>query len=304
MADVDVEKSSYSGFERFLFFVTPIIFTIVLLVVLLALFNYPVRNSLLTIANKIPIVNQWLPEPTAEPNKNEADDSKPRDSNLNAKLNELNQLIAAKDAELKKATAISDQKQKEVDSLQQQIQSLEKKFDTKTQNDSQYQEQITSLANMYAKISPSKAAPIIENLTLEEQVLVLHAMKADDRVKILEKMNPKTAASATIRLKDLQPSEDMAIAALQSRLNLQDTQGKKVNSTIDNSQLSQTFTSMTPKNAAKLVMETAKINQEKALRILSSVDDATRSRILGAMADTDTNTEVAAKLLSKLMPAK
>ncbi|WP_233147038.1 MotE family protein [Paenibacillus selenitireducens] len=305
MNDADVEKSSYSGFERFLFFVTPIIFTVVLLIVLLALFNYPVRNSLLEMAQSIPIVKNWVPEPTSSNGSTKGNDgSAKKNANQEKKINELNDLLASKDAELKKATAMIEQKDAEISTLKQNVQQSEQKLVDKGQTDEQYQAQITSLANMYAQMQPSKSAPIIENLTLEEQVLVLNAMKPSDRVKILEKMTPKVAADATIRLKDVQSSENLAIAALQSRIAKVDANAKKDSTSLDNQQLSQTFMTMTPKNAAKIVLDTTKISEDKALRILRSVDDATRSQILAAMQDTDANAKVAAKLLSKIMPAK
>lgn len=54
------KESSYSGFERFLFFVTPIIFAIILIGVLLTLFNANWRSQLVSIASEIPIVNKWV----------------------------------------------------------------------------------------------------------------------------------------------------------------------------------------------------------------------------------------------------
>ena len=310
MKEADIEKSSYSGFERFLFFVTPIIFTIVLLFVLLALFNFPVRNTILEVAQKIPIVNQWLPEPSSG-TKQVGSDANAKNNNLEKKVEELNQLLAAKDAELKKSTALIDQKDQEITSLKENVEQTEQKFETKKQTDEEYQAQITGLANMYAKMQPSKAAPVMESLTLDEQVLVLQAMKPDDRVKILEKMTPKAAADASILLKDAQTSENLAIAAVQARLNkLKNDEKNKVRDKLDNDQLIQTFRNMTPKSAASLILETAKISEEKALLILKSVDDSTRSQILAAMTDNKDTKEnkdtaaIAAKLLSKIMPAK
>ncbi|MFD0616715.1 MotE family protein [Paenibacillus sp. GCM10027629] len=309
MKEADIEKSSYSGFERFLFFVTPIIFTIVLLFVLLALFNFPVRNTILEVAQKIPIVNQWVPEPSSG-TAQVGTDAKAKNNNLEKKVEELNQLLAAKDAELKKSTSLIDQKDQEILTLKENVQQTKQDFEEKKQTDQEYQAQITGLANMYAKMQPSKAAPVMESLTLDEQVLVLQAMKPNDRVKILEKMTPKAAADASILLKDAQSSENLAIAAVQARLNkLKNDEKNKAKDKLDNTQLIQTFRNMTPKSAASLILETAKISEEKALLILKSIDDSTRSQILTAMTDNNTKDNkdtaaIAAKLLSKIMPAK
>ena len=71
---------------------------------------------------------------------------------------------------------------------------------------------------MYADMSPSKAAPILQNMTNEEMVLLLSAMQSTARTKVLEKMDPKTAADVTMMMKDAKPSGDLALDALQSRL--------------------------------------------------------------------------------------
>ena len=41
-----------------------------------------------------------------------------------------------------------------------------------------YTKQIRELSKLYADMSPSKAAPIMQNLTLEEMVLMLSQMKS------------------------------------------------------------------------------------------------------------------------------
>jgi len=298
LANQDVEKSSYGGFERFLFFVTPILFTVILLGVLLALFNYDIRNSLLEFGNKIPIVSSFLPEPAPKPEESEVADPEAVAKASADKVNELNQIIAAKDAELKKVVDKNAKSEQTIKSLQDQMKSLEEKLQQKTVDDAAYDQQVQGLASVYAKIAPSKAAPIIENLTIEEQVLVLSAMKTDERVKILEKMNPKKAADASILLKDVTTSKDREIAALQSRLNLKEAATPPAKSTVDKKDLGETFGNMAPKNAASLLLEMNKISQDKVLAILSTMSNQNRSAVLGAMADQDKST--AAKLTTKL----
>nr|WP_280921740.1 hypothetical protein [Paenibacillus sediminis] len=157
---------------------------------------------------------------------------------------------------------------------------------------------------MYADMQPSKAAPILESLTMDELVQILSAMKNDERIGILEKMNPDIAAAATMKLKDAKTSDNLAIAALQSELKKKQTSSNSVKPTqaLDQAQLSQTFAGMAPENAAAILLQTYKMNSEKALVILSSMDDATRGKVLEEISKNDAAT--AAQLVNKLMGTK
>lgn len=61
------DEGSAGKLERFLFLMIPIIFTLVLLGVLLTLFNMDIRNNVLAIANKIPVIEKWVPDPPPDP---------------------------------------------------------------------------------------------------------------------------------------------------------------------------------------------------------------------------------------------
>jgi flagellar motility protein MotE (MotC chaperone) len=181
--------------------------------------------------------------------------------------------------------------------LKTQITALEEKLKTKTQTDEQYRAQIQQLANMYAKMSPSKAAPILENMTLKETVLVLSEMKPDDRGKVLEKMDAKKAADASIQLKDIVPAKDREMAALQERLTVNQAQAT-VPQQISKEDLGATFSAMDTKSASTILLEMNALNQAKVMAILSTMDSGARSRVLAEMAKT--NKPVAATLSSKL----
>lgn len=155
-------------------------------------------------------------------------------------------------------------------------------------------------------MSPSKAAPILQNMTNEEMVLLLSSMQSAARTKVLEKMDPKTAADVTMMMKDAKPSGDLALDALQSRLKKETATTSTASTTnsknLDKNQLSQTFASMSASSGAKLLLETYKLSPDKTLTILNSVDDATRSQLLENMS-TENSVETA-KILNKLMGNK
>ncbi|RJG22293.1 primosomal protein [Paenibacillus thiaminolyticus] len=309
MAEMNQEsmekESGYSGFERFLFFATPILFTIILLAVLLTLFNANWRNQMIALAENIPIVNEWISSDKDKAEGKEPGKAKKENKNIQKEqeeqIAELKALLASKDADLRNLADARKTLEEQVANLNKEIKDLRAERREEQVTEEQYAQQVKDLANLYAKMMPSKSAPILENLATEELVLVLDAMKQEDRAKILEKMNPKVAADASIRLKDVKPADNLEVRALQARLKKNEAT-KEAHNGLDQTQLSQTFSSMTPKSAASILLETAKISPEKALNVLNSVDDATRSRLLNAMTEEDK--QATAKLVAKLLPSK
>ncbi|MCJ8010604.1 kinesin [Paenibacillus sp. KQZ6P-2] len=303
--DFEIEEESAGGFERFLFFMIPIIFTVVLIGVLLTLFNVDVRNNMLDFANKIPVVKNWVPDPVKDPEKTKLQNAKDQIDSEKATIDQLKKDLAAKDAELQKAKEEKAQQEEKLKSAQEQLDSAQKSAFNASANGNDtntdpYEKQIKDLAKMYADMSPSKAAPILQNMTMDEAVELLSAMKNENRMAILAKMDPKIAADITVKLKDTASSSDLAIAALQSRIDQDSATKQATTSTgLDKNQIRQTFASMPAKSAAELLLSTYKISPEKVLTILNYVDDTTRSGILDAMSTQDAKTT--AVILNKLM---
>jgi flagellar motility protein MotE (MotC chaperone) len=301
VASADVEKSSYSGFERFLFFVTPILFTAVLLGVLLLMFNPDWRNAALEIGNKVPIVKSILPAPASTSESIVTTDEELTVSNAKTKVDELNAVIVDREALLKQTTEQTTQQKQQITDLQSQIDLLTKANAEKTITSEAYQARITSLADMYSKMTPSKAAPILENLTLDESALVIGNMTETSRAKVLEKMTPQKAADVTMKLKDADTVENREIAALQSRVKELELKAGADSANLDTAELNRTFSAMAPVKAAALLLQMNKTTQSKVLHILGVLDDSPRSAILSAMSDEDKKTT--ATLVNKLMPA-
>jgi flagellar motility protein MotE (MotC chaperone) len=300
VASADVEKSSYSGFERFLFFVTPILFTAVLLGVLLMMFNPDWRDAALKFGNKIPVVSSILPDPVQSADPTANSDEVLTVNNAKAKINELSARLAERETLLIQATDQTVQQKQQIEQLQTQVDKLTKTNTEQTITGEAYNARISSLANMYGKMTPSKAAPILENMTLDELALVLGAMSDTERGRVLERMTPKKAADVTMKLKDADTVGNREIAALQSRIKELELKAGDGASTLDSAELNRTFSVMKPANAAVLLLQMAVNDQRKVLRILGVLDDAARSSILSAMSDQDKKTT--AMLISKLMP--
>jgi flagellar motility protein MotE (MotC chaperone) len=303
MADTSIEGSSYSALERFLiWFVIPFVFTAVLLFVLLSIFDYDIKSSIQKALHNTPVIGSIVPAPKEKTVVSGSGKTLTADETAKGKEDEitrLNSRIAELEAALKKSDSTTEQKDQSLKDAQTKTAELEEKLKSKTQTEEEYNNQITQLANQYAKMAPNKAAPIIENLTPKEMVLVFSMMKTDSRGAILEKMDAKKAAEASIGLKDVIPVRDKEIAALQERLALNGGKDStKPSTSVSKSDLGQTFANMTPKSASNVLLEMNKTNPDKVLAILSGMDNASRSKVMSSLSDA--NKEIAASITAKL----
>lgn len=293
-----MEKQGYSGIERLMFLVTPVLFAIVLLGVLYTLFNNDFRNKILEVGNTVPVLKDVLPEPKVAGLT--VDDEELKSANMSEKIADLQAQLTALQTELTAAKQTKSTQEQSIKDLKSDNEQLKRANEATLIEDEEYQAKIQELATMFSKITPSKAAPILESMTLEEMVLVFSSMKADDRVRIMEKMNAQTAADVAMKLKDNVTAKDLQIAALQSKVNATATTvTKPASSVLDQEQLSATFTAMDSKSAAELLIKMVDVSPSKVLRILNAVDNTTRSAILAEMSAINETTT--AQLVSKLM---
>ncbi|WP_310829089.1 MotE family protein [Paenibacillus pedocola] len=309
--DMELENEESAGkFERFLFLMIPIIFTLVLLGVLLTLFNMDIRNNVLEIANKIPVVDKWIPDPASDPSSEPTDDeaaqSEEQAASSESTIKELKAQLAAQEAQLKQANEDKTAQETRVEALQKQIDTMTEEAAAASTEETvdPYQEKVTELAKLYAGMKASKAAPIMENLTTEEMVQIFSAMNNTSKTAILEKMDPKKAAEVSVKLKETTNSTDMAIAALQSRLKQSqtDTPATSAAGNLDQDELSQTFTTMPAADAATLLGSMYTISPDKVITILNTVSDSVRSSILGEITKIDST--LSAKIVNRLMGGK
>jgi flagellar motility protein MotE (MotC chaperone) len=311
--DMEFENEESAGkFERFLFLMIPIIFTLVLLGVLLTLFNMDIRNNVLAIGNKIPFIEKVIPDPPAEPGSETAADpeaqSEEQEASSETTIKKLKAQLAEQTKQLQQVTEEKTTQETQVQALQKQIDGMKEEAAAAEvapeETEDPYEVKVAELAKLYAGMKASKAAPIMENLTTEEMVQVFSAMSKASKTAILEKMDPKKAADVSIKLKETTDSTDMAIAALQSRLKQNEAGVAATTSTanLNKDKLSQTFTSMPATEAATLLGSMYSISPDKVITILNTVSDSVRSSILGEM--TKKNSAQTAKIVNRLMGGK
>ncbi len=298
MAETGVEKQNYNAFERFMFLMIPILFVIVLLGVLYAMFDVEFRNRALQVGNSIPVLKEVLPEPKVSGSM--MDDDSIRTIKMTEKIEELEAELATLKSELSAATQAAASQEQAVKGLEDENAQLKQLTEQELLEAEQYTAKIEELASMFSKMTPSKAAPIVQNMNTDEIVLLFASMRSDDRVKIMEKMDPKIAAEATMKLKDNVSVKDLQIAALQARLDEQGEAAESpVSSTLNQEQLSATFETMNAKSAGEMLLKMKDISPSKVIRILNSVSDTARSGILSEMSSIDE--AATANIVTKLM---
>lgn len=302
MAETNDEKG-YNGFERFMFLMIPILVVVIILGVLLYVFDGNFRNRTLQVGQNIPVIKTLLPKPevTASTSNEESNSNNDSIIEANDTIEDLETELLSVKSELAAANEAKETQERALEELQNEIALLKQANEEQALDDEQYTAQISELAAMFSRMTPSKAAPIIQNMNVDEMVLLFSAMRSDDRVRIMEKMDPKIAAEATIKLKDTVKAKDLQIAALQSRLNeTNESTETTVSSTLDQNQLSATFSSMNAASAGELLIKMIEVSPSKVLRILNSVSDSVRSSILSEMSKIDQT--ATANMMARLMP--
>ncbi|MHA7963032.1 MotE family protein [Paenibacillus sp. CAU 1782] len=299
MADTNEETQKYNGFERFMFLMIPVLVVVVLLGVMLYVMDNDFRNRTLEIGQNIPVLKNVLPKPESM-GSTTTDDATVRSVKLNEKIDELETELLTLKSELAAANQSKEAQEESIKDLQDENAQLKLANEESLLEDEQYTSKIAELASMFTKMTPSKAAPIIQNMTVDEMVLLFSSMRADDRVRILEKMDARVAAEATVKMKDAVKAKDLQIAALQSRLD-EATQPTEtiVSSTLDQDQLSATFGAMNAASAGELLIKMIEVSPSKVMRILNSVSDTARSSILSEMSKIDQ--AATANMMSRLM---
>src|SRR5690606_26749008 len=105
----------------------------------------------------------------------------------------------------------------------------------------------------------------------------------------------------TMLLKDSETAKDLEIAALQSRVQLLQSENEQESSTneVSDADLAATFSAMEPSAAADMLLKMMDVSSSKVLRILKVTGSTARSAILEEM--TAINETTAALLVTRLM---
>jgi flagellar motility protein MotE (MotC chaperone) len=303
--DKSESPSSYSFLQKTLYlFVLPVIYTVVLIFILMAIFNHgggKFSDQLVSIAKRIPIVQKMMP--TAVMQTNEASTQSKvaanQNQNLTQKLQDSENKINDQQQQINQVQTEVKQKDDANQAMQKQIQDLNEQLKTKQQTEDELKQKANNLALEYTTMQPKQAAGILDTMPLNDAVFALSAMKPQQVSGLLANMDPKRAADVSTGLKDYTLSKDNELASLQQKIQ-QVTEGKQ---SLD--ELVKTYSQMPAQNAAKLVEEIMKTDEKKALLIMSQMNAASSASILSAMSSDKTNPDAikqAAQITKSLMP--
>lgn len=293
------QEKSYNRLEWiFYIIILPLLFTTILTGVLLHFLGVNVVQSLQVWLNQVPYVKSIVPDPSLEAGRTLTAEEEA--ALLNERLEQMNAQLTSKDGELAQLQKIAVERESKIKELEEQIKGLEQALEEKRISEETQQNEIKKLAQLYEGMSASRAAPIIEALTLEEAVLVMKAMKPDSQADIFSKMDPQKAADISILLKDTQLNENDQIAALQQRIKiLTDSLSESAVLVRDKEKLINTYAQMPADQAARILTGMMNSNQQKALMIISGLDDGVRSAILAEIARNDV--QLAVKITDALL---
>lgn len=279
MPKMDAEKNAYGALERFLYiFLLPVLFTLVLVGVLLTLFDYDVKGTLYEVGRKIPVVRAIVPEDEEKPFVNPASASLLLEEQIAA----LEEELAVRDAELLQLRAELAEQEQAFRLLEDNVEQLVLSQELAGLDLEDTRNQLKSLAAMYTGMSASRAASILDRMSLEQLVLILYEMRTEDRGNILGRMDPVKAAEASIQLKDMNENNwaEYERRARESG----DGQAEASSNGLTDNELAATFAAMAPDSAATILLELKKQNSKKAVAIVRAMTEQARSGVLAAIA--------------------
>lgn len=273
---MESEKTSYGAFERFIYlFLIPVVFTVILTGTLLAMFGYDVMDSVLRAANKVPVLEYIVPDPKEPTVDMKGTDHSNETASTDADHARLTATIAELETELLRQQALTEAKDSQIEELQAQLDELLGQLEAEAISQEQYVRDMQATAKIYADMSASKAAPILERMGTAERTMVLSFMPVEAQTAILQRMNPATAAETSLS----------HIAELKKRLEAQDTVDGAGTPSLSREELGRTIAGMTPARAADLLLVMASTSQNDVIAIMRVLDVQSRAAILSAMTE-------------------
>jgi flagellar motility protein MotE (MotC chaperone) len=251
--------------------ILPLIFTMVFGIIIFNLMDIPVLKTILDFGNKIPVISSIVP------------DSKSVDAKKPAGSDEWEQKYTDSEQEL-------EEKQKEIDELKKKLASNHNEVNEAqkkqaAQQDKEMQEKMAQVVGIYANISASKAAAMIQAMSLEEATYTISLMDQELQSNILGGMkDAKKASQITLILKELVLFPETDSVLLKAQIN-ELAQKQEIPADI----LTETIAGMPPAQSAGIIQSLMGTNSQVAIDIMKKIATSNRSQILAEIAKTDPN---------------
>ncbi|QCJ42400.1 hypothetical protein FAY30_11040 [Bacillus sp. S3] len=238
--------------------------------------GFPVWKTIQDWGNKIPVIGTIVPDSTNEiaPKTTKSDDWKSRYLESNKKVKEELQKIASLEKQIKS-------NQEEFDQLKKRNQELQMQFDDKAVQKSK--DQMKQVAAIYENMSPSKAAKIVETMSLEDAAITVSMLGQEQQSSILGSMkDANKAAQITMLMKEIGNLNEEDPAILKEQLQ------QMIQTTEDPSQsIAETIAGMPPAQSASLIQSMMGTNSEVAIKLLKKMSTSSRSQLLAQIAKND-----------------
>ncbi len=275
----DKEKSS-SKLGKVFIVIIPLLLLLILAGGIMYLFGFHDSDAFASTVQNIPVLGGLFGSETQTARK--------RVDVLEQRLEQLADDYEEKEAELDSVMQLLEAAEEEKQKLLDQVDELEHQLEEQLLTDEDRAKQLRELANVYAGMTASKAAGILENLSVQEAALLLQQMKQNEQSAILAKLNPAFAANVTVVMKEFDQLRDLDLAAMQERINLlMEAVENDTSTQLNNQQIVNTFSQMDASQAARILQamqESENGNEfEVGVYILSQVPDHIRSEVIGAM---------------------
>ncbi|MBL4952954.1 hypothetical protein JK635_12095 [Neobacillus sp. YIM B02564] len=274
-----MEEKKHRKLKSFIFFgLFPILIMFILGLFLFNWLGFPVWETAQKWGNQVPVLNYLIPD-TASTSSVANDD---RQTKLWKEKYNLSH------ADLKKATKEIDSLNNEVDSMLQQLDNMKKtnkqlEFQLKDQAKQNIAAQQKKIAAIYENMSPSKAASIIEAMSVEDGAITISSLDSDQQSSILAGMkDTKRAAQITMLLKEIgnlnTADPNLLKQQLQDVLQSQDDPAAS---------LADTIAAMPPAQAAMLIQSMMKSNAQTAMALMKKMNTNSRSQVLTEISKKD-----------------
>ncbi|MGX6441609.1 MotE family protein [Neobacillus sp. K501] len=198
-----VEKKSRS-FGPVLLWGTLITATVVVALIALNFLGYPIAKTALEWGNKIPVVNGIIPDVEKETSTVQDSTSESEDADyLQQQYSQLEAQLAEKDKEISELKKEISTSEKSLEESKKNNEELLKQLQNNQSNEED-KEQENKIAEIYGNIPASKAAKMIETMSLEEAALTISQLEQEHQSSILGSMkDAQKAAQITLILKDM-----------------------------------------------------------------------------------------------------
>ena len=264
----------------FFFWILSFLFAIALVALLLKFMGMPVGQTFLSLGNKIPVINQWIPEATTIHAQAEEDNDP---GNWKEELEKKEAELKEKDQKITELTEELSASQKGLEDLEKSQLQLQAQLETK-QSES-IKEQMKQIAGIYETMSASKAAAVFEVMTLEEAAATIMYLNQEQQSSILGSMkDKKKAAEITLMMKDIALLPDTNELSLDEKIRVLAEEKQNPIAAI-----SETITQMPAAQSAMIIQTMMDTDSELVMDIMRDVSPTILSQILTEIANKDAN---------------